>query len=101
MDIAPVFASPFFVGAVGALVSLRFGHDETWRQRLTTFVCGWLTAGYFARPLSGWLKLTEEGDVLGIAFAIGLLGLSVIAAVLKGIGDLEVAKIVSSWTTRR
>ncbi len=101
MDPDSLFSSPFFVGAAGALVSLRFSADETWWKRAMTFVCGALIAGYFARPLSAWLKLSTDNDQLGIAFALGLLGLSVITAVRKGISDLEIAKIITGWISRR
>lgn len=100
MNLELLFSSPFFVGAAGALVSLRFSRDVTWRQRMTTFVCGALIAGYCANPMSNWLKLTAAGDILGVAFALGLLGLSVLTAVFKGISELEVAKIITSWTSR-
>jgi fructose-specific phosphotransferase system IIC component len=101
MDLQHFFSSPLFVGAAGAFVSLRFSRDVTWIGRAMTFVCGALIAAYCARPLGNWLKLTTENDVLGVAFAIGLLGLSVLAAVFRGVTDIKVADIVTSWTTRR
>jgi hypothetical protein len=101
MDFEHLFSSPLFVGAAGALVSLRFSRDVTWWGRMMTFACGALIAAYCARPLSNWFKLTSENDVLGVAFALGLLGLSVLAAIFRGMTDLKVADIITSWTIRR
>ena len=101
MDFDHLFSSPFFVGAAGALVSLRFSSDVTWWQRAMTFACGTLIAGYVARSLAAWLKFSTDNDVLAIAFAVGLLGLSVIAAIRKGIGELEVGKIITGWISRK
>lgn len=105
MDIAAaleqLIASPFFVGGAGALVSLRFAPEgDGWSRRLATLVCGALVAGYCAHPLADWLKLTKATDRLGVAFALGLLGLSIIAAVLKAVGELKVADIISGWISR-
>ena len=94
-------SSPFFVGAAGALVSLKYAAADTWWQRGMTLLCGALVAGYFAQPLADWLKLAKETDILGIAFAMGLLGLSVIASIFKAIGELKIAEIVSSWISRK
>ncbi len=101
MDLGLLISSPFFAGAVGALVSLRFTEGVGWWRRVTTLVCGALIAGYFAQPLGDWLKLSKASDVLGLAFALGLLGLSVISAAMRAIGELKLAEIVSGWISRR
>lgn len=96
----PLIASPFFVGALGALVSLKFA-PGSWLQRVTNLACGSLIAGYIAQPLADWLALPQPRHVLGVAFVLGLLGLSVGAAATKAIGDLKLADIVTGWISRR
>jgi fructose-specific phosphotransferase system IIC component len=101
MDLGALISSPFFVGGMGALVSLRFVEGVGWWRRVTTLVCGALIAGYFAQPLGDWLKLTKSSDVLGVAFALGLLGLSIISAALRAIAELKLAEIITGWIGRR
>ena len=96
-----IVASPFFVGWAGALVSLKFAPGAGWMQRATHLVCGSLIAGYIAQPLGDWLALPQPRHVLGVAFVLGLLGLSVGAAATKAIGDLKLADIVTGWISRR
>lgn len=102
MNIEQLIASPFVVGAAGALVGLKFvPTDASLWTRLTNLLCGSLTAGYCAQPLSDWVQLVKESDILGVAFALGLLGLSVIAALFRAISDVKLGEIVNDWLGRR
>jgi fructose-specific phosphotransferase system IIC component len=100
--VEPSALDQFIAGGLGALVSLRFATaNDGWWKRGSTLLCGALVAGYFAQPLADWLKLAKETDILGVAFAIGLLGLSIIASIFRAIGELKVAEIVSGWISRK
>jgi hypothetical protein len=101
MDWNALLNSPFLVGAAGAFVSLRFSPDDSWRLHLFNLLCGALIAGYGAQPTADWLRLAKESDMLGVAFVMGLLGLSIIAAARKAISELKLAEIVTSWISRR
>lgn len=99
--IEPIIASPFFVGLIGALVGLKFSPGSGLLQRLTNVMCGAAIAGYCAQPLGDWLRLDKHSDVLGVAFVCGILGLSIIAAAVRAIGELKIAEIVTGWLSRR
>jgi hypothetical protein len=96
--LADLIASPFFVGAAGALVSLKYVPALGWWKHASNWVCGTLVAGYCAPPLAGWLKLDGDG---GVAFMLGLLGLSILNAIVRAISELKLADIIAGWIGRR
>lgn len=102
MNIELLVTSPFVVGVAGSVVSLKFvPKDTTFFSRLANLLCGSLIAGYFAQPLSDWLQLVKQSDVLGVAFALGLLGLSIIAAVFRAVEDGKLNDLVNLIWPRR
>lgn len=100
-ELAQLIASPFFVGAAGALVSLKYVVALGWWRHVTNWAAGTLVAGYCAPPLSDWLKLDGKSDALGVAFVLGLVGLSIIAAVHKAISEVNLTGILTDWLSRR
>ncbi|OWQ92040.1 hypothetical protein CDN99_06690 [Roseateles aquatilis] len=103
MDLDPdrVLSSPFTVGGFGAVVALKFAPGTSWWERVTNVASGALAAGYLAPALVDWLQLKTPGLANASAFVIGLLGMSLIAALLQGIRDLKLAEILSGWLARR
>jgi len=82
-------------GAFGALISLRSIDDLTPRGRVVA-VAGGFACSVFLTPLIGdglhaWLDwailLTPRGEA-GIAFALGLLGLTVVGEITKAMPAL-------------
>lgn len=100
-DIDGISSSPFTIGALGSLVALRFAPGASWWERFTNVACGALTAGYCAPALTEWLQFKSTAMAYACAFAIGLLGMSLVAAVLEGIKATKLGESFNSWTTRR
>lgn len=102
MNIDPdqILASPFTAGGFGSLVALKFAPGTSWWERATNVATGILVAGYVTPALAEFLHL--KGAVAGgAAFLLGLLGMSLIAAVLQGIRDVKLGEIISGWLSRR
>lgn len=96
-----ILGSPFTIGGLGSLVALKFAPGATWWERATNVGSGMLVAGYGAPALVEWLQFKSQGLGNAAAFIIGLLGMSLIAAVFQGIRDLRLADIISGWLARR
>lgn len=94
--------SPFVVGAIGALITaLRFTPGAGWKERALNVVSGSLAAGFITPALTEWLRMTSPAYVSGAAFLLGLLGMSLAAALLDGIKNTRIGEAVTSWITRR
>jgi len=75
------------VALIGATVSLRYIKDvDTAGARISVVASGG-TISYFSTPaLVDWFSLAQGGNAAyGIAFAVGLFGLSLTAAVINEI----------------
>lgn len=68
--------------AIGAMVAaIRASHLKVW-QRVVTFLCGFGMATYLTHPVMLWLKWDDGAYEHGIAFVLGLFGMTMIEAVL-------------------
>lgn len=101
LDPDHIFNSPFFVGGIGSLVALKFAPGLTWPERFTNVVCGLLLAGYLTPALTAWLEFGSVGLESAAAFVVGLLGMSLAAAIFDGVRATKFGDIISSWLTRR
>jgi ACR3 family arsenite efflux pump ArsB len=93
--------SHFVVGALGALVGLKFAPGTTWRERAINVSAGMLCAGYFAPALAEWFHVASPGMQSALAFAVGMFGLSLAAAVAQALRELKLGEIISGWLSRR
>lgn len=103
MDIDPhkVIASPFAAGILGALAGLKFAPGISWLERVTNVVTGSACAG-FAAPAAGEMFRLTSPSMLGfLAFAVGMFGMSIAAAVMQGLRDLKLAEIIAGWISRK
>lgn len=92
--------SPFTVGSFGAAVfALKFAPGETWQQRVVNIVAGGITAGYISPALVEYLELQSTGFSNAVAFGVGLLGMSLIAAILQAIRETKLADFIP-WPRR-
>lgn len=66
---------------IGALVAaIRASHLKPW-ERVTTFLVGFGMATYLTHPVLTWFKW-EDGYEHGVAFVLGLFGMTVVEAIL-------------------
>lgn len=103
MDIDPeaVVKSPFVVGALGALASLKFAPGETRWEKFLNVLAGTLAAGFSTPFLAEYLKMPSPAFLNAAAFFIGLLGMSLVAQILQTLRDTQWAAIVTGWLSRR
>ena len=102
IDPTPIARSPFAVGALGALVTaIKFTPGASWRERAFNVFAGSMAAGFLTPALIEWLGMASPAYASGAAFLFGLVGMSLAAALLQGIKDTELGKIISGWLSRR
>lgn len=103
MDIDPsgLARNSFAAGALGSLVGLKFAPGASLGERITNVVAGGLCAGYAAPAVAEWLHITSSHVQSGLAFGVGLFGLSLAAAVWQGIRDLKLGEVITGWISRK
>lgn len=94
-------ASPFVIGALGALVGLRFAPGASWSGRAFNVAAGGTCAWFVAPALAELGHVHSSGMAAALAFAVGMFGLSAASAVATGLRDLKVGEIISGWISRR
>lgn len=101
LDPNKIAANPFAAGLVGALVGLRFAPGISWLERIGNAAAGGAFAGFIAPAAAEWFQLTSTGMASGLAFAIGMFGMSLAAAVMQALREVELGKIITGWISRR
>ena len=94
--------SPFLVGAVGAAItSLHFTPGKSWAERIANVLAGAAVAGFLSPALVEWLHLTQPSYASAAAFLCGLLGMSVMAALLEFASSQAMRETLASWLTKK
>lgn len=95
MDVNPeaITKSPFFIGALGALVGLRGVPGATSVERAVNAVSGAMLSGFTSPFIANYFGLSGDSALSFAAFVVGLFGLNFVASLqtwLKGadFGDL-------------
>jgi hypothetical protein len=83
--------SPFFIGALGALVGLRGVPGSTWGERAINAVSGALLSGFTSPFIAGYFGLVGDGALSFAAFVVGLFGLNFVAALQTWIKGADLA----------
>lgn len=97
-----VARSPFVVGGIGSLIAaMRTTPGATWGERAFNALSGAAAAGFVTPALVEWLAVKSPAVASGAAFVLGLLSMSLTAAVLQGIKDTPVGQIITGWVSRR
>ena len=78
-----VAKSPWLAGALGAIVALRGVPGASWLERLINVLCGSLLSGFLSPALSEYFGMTTPAMQSAVAFAVGLFGLNLMAAILE------------------
>lgn len=99
-DFGKASSSPFVIGALGALVGLRWAPGASWPARMWNVLCGALVAGYVTEALLESLAVKSPAMLGGIAFLLGAAGMSLMGAIITGIRETKLAEIIASWLKR-
>lgn len=102
MDFEPqkIASHPLTAGALGALVGLRYAPGLSWFERVANVATGTVFAGYVAPAAGEVFKLSTVSMQSALAFAIGMFGMSVAAAVMQGLRDIKLGEIMTGWISR-
>lgn len=103
MDIDPerLARNPFAIGAVGALITaVRFTPGASLIERAFNVVAGAAAAGYISPALVEWLGMKSPSYLGGAAFLVGMVGMSLAAALLQVIKDTPFGTILAGWLSR-
>jgi len=106
VDIDPqkIIYSPLFTGLVGSMVALKFAPGESWGERLTSVSTGYSFAVFLAPVASEQFHLSSQASIAGMAFAVGVFGMSFAAAAFVGMKELKLGTILgdalSSWINK-
>ena len=92
----------FAVGALGALITaVKFTPGATWLERGFNVVAGSLAAGFITPALTEWLQMATPAYASGAAFLLGLVGMSLAAALLRAIKETPLGQILAGWLSRK
>jgi uncharacterized membrane protein len=84
-------------GLVGAVISLKFVSEiDSWWSRITLVICGTAVASYATPALGEFLSVSERVES-GMAFAIGLFGMSFAGAVLTAFKEAKLGEAIATW----
>lgn len=103
MEIDPerIARSPFAIGAIGALITaVRFTPGASLLERTFNVVAGAAAAGYISPALVEWLGMSSPSYLSGSAFLVGMVGMSLAAALLQAIKETPFGAILVSWLSR-
>lgn len=106
MDFDPQNAvtHPIAAGLLGALAGLKFAPGITWPERLFNVVCGMSCAVYISPAVGELFNLLTPYKQAGLSFLIGMFGMSIAAAIMQGVRDIQVAVVfnkVVDWALNR
>jgi hypothetical protein len=101
MDWDKVFQSDFAVGFLGACISLRWVPGKTYKERLFHLLSGATCASIFTPALLEWLIVPQGSIRFALAFAVGVFGVSLVAAIHTVIQEVKWKEIVRSWLKRK
>lgn len=92
---------PWLAGGLGALAGLKFSPGETWTGRFINVISGSVCAGYGGPALVAYWKVESHHMQGFLAFAVGMFGLSLAAAVAQAIKQLDLGGLIKGWLERK
>jgi hypothetical protein len=96
-----ILGSHIAAGLLGSIVALRWAPGSSWLERVGNVVAGFGCAIYITPGVVEWFALTTPRTVAATAFATGMFGLSVAAAVVDGIRTAELGAVLRGWLSRK
>jgi hypothetical protein len=101
-DFDRIARSDFATGALGAAVTaLKFTPGATWLERAGNVLAGALASGYGTPALVRWLEISGDEYRGALAFVLGLLAMSLLAALQQAVKETPIGQIVANWLTRK
>ncbi len=99
MEIDPhsAITNPVAAGLLGAFAGLKFAPGITWPERLFNVVCGAACAAYISPAVGELFDLSTPYKQAGLSFLIGMFGMSIAAAVMQGLRDIQVAALFNKF----
>lgn len=94
--ITAVGSSPFFVGAVGSIVTLKFAPGARFIDRLQNVIGGSACAGYGTPFLSDWMGWSSINVKLFSAFVIGVVSMTLVAEILQAMKSVPWAEMITT-----
>ena len=92
--IAGAIQSPFFIGLLGGIVALRGVPGSSWKERLFNVLSATLVAGFLSPAIAEFFGFSTPAMESACAFAVGLFGLNITAAVVSYINGLDIGTLV-------
>ena len=91
-SIAAALGIKTIAGFIGGLLSLRFFDGLTFAGKLWTVSGGMAMAFFMTQPIMTYFEWRADKYEGGVGFIIGLFGMSIAAAGMKAITDIEFIK---------
>lgn len=95
-----VVTHPVMAGLLGAFAGLKFAPGLTWPERFFNVVCGASCAAYISPAIGELFDLSTQYKQSGLAFLIGMFGMSIAASIMAAIRDYPLGEIIKKWLTR-
>lgn len=86
---------PFLAGAAGSIVALKFAPGTTWVERITNVMSGTAFTWAIAPAAGEYFHLATPQMLSCLSFVLGLFGMSIAAAIMAAIKNLDLAKMIS------
>ncbi len=100
LDHAP--SSSVLASILGALVtSLRFTPGAGLTERISNALAGSAGAIYATPALVQWLSIKSQAYENGLAFALGLFAMSLMAALTQAIKETQWGQVLTAWLQKR
>jgi hypothetical protein len=100
-----VVHNPFVVGAVGAIVSLKYAPGDKWFDRAQNVFGGSVCAGYGTPFLVEWMGWTSPHITVFAGFVIGLVSMTLVAEILQAVKGVKwsdlLVTLITSFTSAR
>ena len=94
-------SSHVLAGLLGSMVALRWAPGATWGERVCNVGAGFACAVYLTPAAAEWFEITSPRGVAAMAFAAGMFGLSLAAAVVEAIKSADLGEVLRGWLSRR
>jgi hypothetical protein len=97
LDPERLLHSHIVIGALGAVVGLKFVPGVSWVERMCNLTAGTLCSWFWAPALIELLHIERDGQAAALSFAVGMFALSWASAFATAAREIKLAEIVKGW----